>query len=74
MYVCMYIGIELKEGENGDLLIDEVIEDGSAFNDGFLTVSTNTISLYTHYTIIYTTHAHTLYTHTLYTHYSVTLL
>ena len=40
--VMMYIGIELKEGENGNLLIDEVMEDGAAFNDGFLTVSIDT--------------------------------
>ena len=42
----MYVGIELKEGENGELLIDEVMEDGAAFNDGFLTVSIDITYVY----------------------------
>ncbi len=33
------IGIELKEGTNNELVIDDILEDGAAFNDGFLTVS-----------------------------------
>lgn len=38
--LCVYVvGLEVKKDQSGNIVITEVLEDGAAFNDGFLQVS-----------------------------------
>lgn len=39
--ILSYKGLDIRKDSKGNMVIEEIIEDGAAFNDGFLQVSQN---------------------------------